>query len=39
MRLREHIDPGVVPVGTVKAMYVVTNLALARDVALTLIAE
>ena len=29
----------VVPVGTVKAMYVVTNLALARDVALTLIAE
>ena len=29
----------VVPVGTVKAMYVVTNLALARDVSLTLIEE
>jgi len=29
----------VVPVGTVKAMYVVTNLALARDVSLKLIEE
>ena len=29
----------VVPVGTVKAMYVVTNLALARDVSLKLVAE
>jgi hypothetical protein len=26
----------VVPVGTVKAMYIVTNLALARDVSLKL---
>ena len=29
----------VVPVGTVKAMYVITNLALARNVSLTLVAE
>ena len=29
----------IVPVGTVKAMYVVTNLALARDVSLKLVAE
>ena len=29
----------VVPVGAVKAMYVVTNLALARDVSLTLTSE
>lgn len=29
----------VVPVGAVKAMYVVTNLALARDVSLTLVKE
>ena len=29
----------VVPVGAVKAMYVITNLALARDVSLTLTSE
>lgn len=29
----------VVPVGVVKAMYIVTNLALARDVSLTLTSE
>jgi hypothetical protein len=29
----------VVPVGTVKAMYVITDLALARDVSLTLTSE
>jgi hypothetical protein len=29
----------VVPVGTVKAMYIVTNLALPRDVTLTLTSE
>jgi hypothetical protein len=29
----------VVPVGAVKAMYIVTNLALARDVSLTLTSE
>ena len=29
----------VVPIGAVKAMYVVTNLALARDVSLTLVTE